>query len=269
MIIEKMSHSLVNIYGSASSQDVDLMEVVPESFKGRKPHESSNYCLQRIPELIQEFTSMGIDLQNRELNLNLCTLDNSNGKSIINWVYKGSIDECNNCLFLSYNNHKNIQIAPLFVTSLVSRRLDIKIIRSLRMILSWITRTNMRSSVKSALKTNTVSSRLKVLGSIQFENLIFTNNTNDDIKDIYKNIAFQLAQTITLLNNDEIFSKEEAYLRFPQLTVFLKRLPFTQSDLTNLTELKQNLVEMIETIITNDPKFGELQEMLNHELVST
>jgi hypothetical protein len=114
-----------------------------------------------------------------------------------------------------------------------------------------------------------VSSRLKVLGSIQFENLIFTNNTNDDIKDIYKNIAFQLAQTITLLNNDEIFSKEEAYLRFPQLTVFLKRLPFTQSDLTNLTELKQNLVEMIETIITNDPKFGELQEMLNHELVST
>ena len=124
-------------FGSENSQDVDLLVLVSQLglIKTNKKR------VEAIEKKLQENYQ-------KELNVNLGVL--RDGK--IEEVFKGSTDEVNNSVFLTYDLHP--QKFSLKIDSLVKRDVDLKIIRTLRIILSFLSRTKKRPEVKQALKMN-------------------------------------------------------------------------------------------------------------------
>ena len=187
------------IHGSEDSTDVDVIYIVDEL---PDKAECKRWCSED-------------PLENR----NLATIVDGR----IDKVYKGSPDEVNNALLSTYRLHK--QDFPLLVTHEVNRNLEIKVIRSMRMILSHLSRTEMRPSIKAALHSDWIM-RKKVLQEIA-EN--WYNITIDDrghkmsAKDILKVVAFQLGQTIALINGEELYTKWKISNKYPYLKSYLYR----------------------------------------------
>lgn len=187
------------IHGSEDSTDTDVIYIVDElPDKG----ECKKWCSED-------------PLENR----NLATIVDGH----IDKVYKGSPDEVNNALLRTYPLHK--QEYPLLILSSVKRNLEIKVIRSMRMILSHLSRTQMRPSIKAALHSDWVL-RKKVLQEIaeNWYNIIINDRGhNMSAKDILKVVAFQLGQTIALIDGEELYTKYEISQKFPYLKPYLYR----------------------------------------------
>lgn len=133
---------------------------------------------------------------------------------VITDCYKGLPDEVNNAIFYTYGLHNQQTENP--VTQPVKRLVPLKVFRALRVTLTQLTRTQYRPLVKPALKSNQYSSRLEALSQIDF--------TRVDINPNYfKTIAFQLAQTETLIDGDELYTKKDLANTFPELSDFLYR----------------------------------------------
>lgn len=192
-----------NIFGSKSSIDYDIMMFV-ESIPDLQT------CKINCIELEKEF-----HLKDKKPNINLAVAENG----IILDVYKGTVDECNNSIFHTYEFHP--QTYPKLVTRLIERDVNLKIARALRIMLSFLSRTDFRVQVKIALKSNT-QIKIETLKLIKF-NSIKDFNKNNDLIDVKKQIAFQIAQTLLLMKNIEVYSKEECCLHFPELAYILNR----------------------------------------------
>lgn len=187
------------IHGSEDSIDTDVIYIVNElPDKG----ECKKWCSED-------------PLENR----NLATIVDGH----IDKVYKGSPDEVNNALLRTYPCHK--QEYPLLITGKVNRNLEIKVIRSMRMILSHLSRTEMRPSIKAALHSDWML-RKKVLQEIAenwYNITINDRGHNMSAKDIMKVVAFQLGQTIALIEGEELYTKYNISQRFPYLQPYLYR----------------------------------------------
>lgn len=130
-IIAKYQH------GSEDSLDKDMFYVVDEIPESTK--ECGDFCSEDVTE-----------------NRNLIVI--KEGKVVE--VYKGTIDEVNNSLFLTYKNHK--QEYDLLVDGLVERDLALKTVRVTRCFLSHYSRTIYRTKIKNALKSYSWKERLEV-----------------------------------------------------------------------------------------------------------
>lgn len=189
------------IHGSEDSTDVDVIYIVdalPE-FK-----ECKQFC----------------DADREHENRNLAVIKNG----VVTEVYKGSPDEVNNALLATYPLHK--QEYPLLIEHPVERNIYIKTIRSLRMILSHLSRTQHRTQIKCALRSNWAT-RLLTLNTIvnDWPNIII-NDKNHQMKskDILKVIAFQIGQTRALVEDgEELYTKYKISLKYPYLRPFLYR----------------------------------------------
>lgn len=146
---------------------------------------------------------------------------------IVSQVFKGTIDEVNNSIFLT--SHFHVQHYPLQVTRLVSRDFHLKLLRSARIILTFYTKTEHREIVKRALHGD-LRDKLECLKKIDFTNN-YDFNKNQNKIDIYKTVAFQIGQVLGLKNNKEFYCKESISKEFPDLEKYLMR---QDSDLNNL-----------------------------------
>ena len=124
-----------NVFGSDDSQDYDIMIFVD---KIPSTQESKEMCLKIESELQVIFP-------NKKTNVNLAVIENG----IIVDVFKGTSDECNNSIFRTYSIHN--QSCPLLIDREVPRDLNLKLARSLRAILSFLSRTSYSNEVKKAL----------------------------------------------------------------------------------------------------------------------
>lgn len=76
-------------HGSENSLDVDAYVIVPESM-----------TMQEAKKLCDSY---------KDINANLLSIKDG----VVNWCYKGTVDECNNSILATYNLHKQESECPV------------------------------------------------------------------------------------------------------------------------------------------------------------
>lgn len=219
------------IFGSATSEDVDIMVFVDHI-----DHDNKFISTQRCEEYNQMLAHL---FPNKELNCNLGIIKNGD---LID-VYKGTADECQNSLFLTYHNFK--QYFPLAVLRLTERNMELKVLRGYRIILSFLSRSANRKEVKKALVSDL---RYKILTLKTFNWLqpIDYGKRNVSDADFYKTVVFQILQMVGLMNGVEYYSKELMWNDYPALKPFLQRDPLNYD--------RQALVDIFWKLFTDTEK---------------
>ena len=222
--------NIFQIFGSKSSQDVDIMvfvDSIPD-----KPH-ISHELETRFNILIKEFIQT-----DKEVNSNLAVLENG----IITKVFKGTCDEVNNSLLKTYRFHT--QYHPCLVKNLIERDIDLKILRTCRVLLSLISRTEYRMIIKPALQGD-FNERVKALYLCDISKIKPNDFINKNVSyiDFIKVYAFQIAQTLALIEKVELYTKEEINAYYPELEPFINR--DINADINVLEKWKIKLLDTI------------------------
>lgn len=233
---------IFQIFGSKGSEDYDVMV-----FVDRIPNveESKKLCHKYDKELYMFFVDRGMPI--KKVNCNLAILKNG----YVHKVHKGTVDEVNNSLLATY--HLHMQFHPLQINGLLERDIDIKMIRCARNVLMMLSRTEHRFEVKSALKGNFIE-KIKLLGKIDLSEITDLGNKNINWEDFLKGIAFQLGQTIALIGGEEVFTKEDIALKYPDLKTFLDR---KDKNLYTLNKYKDMFVILSKKYIPFMKKYTE------------
>ena len=192
------------LFGSKSSLDYDIMVFVEQIPNIEFSKKLCYYYDEQLSIMLSD-----LNVPTKKVNSNLAILENGTIKQ----VYKGISDECGNSLYLTYNNH--FQLYPNQITKLVERDVEIKMIRCARSILSFLSKSQYRTIVKKALKNDFVE-KISTLKEIDL-------NTINISTDYFKQIAFQLGQTLALMKGLEIYTKEDIIKIYPDLEQYLKR----------------------------------------------
>lgn len=186
----------------------------------------------------------------KKINTNIGVIEN--GRLIK--VHKGTPDEVNNSLIATYHNHTQfhvLQVNPYqkYIRGHADNEYThLKIKRCLRFLISFFSRIEeLRPYIKPALKGN-VDIRLDALRKINLLRHTDFSGKNEKPEDIYKVIAFQLAQTHLLIQGIEIFSKEKAIGHCPEFTNALLRKPLTADDLQALQDSLEMLIVNVSNI---------------------
>ena len=125
------------LFGSEDSSDYDVLVAVddiPQDID--KAHNICKYYNDLLSKVLTD----------KDLNYNLGIFKDGH----LVKVFKGTIDELNNVIFYTYDNHK--QFFPNPITSPVVRDVDEKILRVARFIITFYSRTQLRPQIKSALR---------------------------------------------------------------------------------------------------------------------
>lgn len=180
-------------------------------------------------------------------NRNIIVIKNG----IVTDCFIGTCDEINNGLIDTYNLHK--QDYPLIINQRLERDKELKYIRAVRGILSHVSKTHYRPEVKSALNGNW-NKRLECLKNIDFSTIDFNTLGKRMCKeDVLKVIAFQIGQSLGLIENIELYTKSSVAKQYPDLYNFLYR---KEGDLAILNAFKDVLFDYLKKInvieINND-----------------
>ena len=208
------------IFGSKSSVDLDVCFFVDELNSIQENHETIKAYIEKS----------NIDT-NKVINANLAITE----KGIVIACFKGEEDELNNALYQTYEFHS--QRFKKRIIRKVNRNVEARIERCLRSLVSYFTRTSLRTKAKEALR-----------GSIKDKVVFLENIRLDKIKDfgkngshieVYKTIAFQLGITLALLESVELYTKESIIQHYPNLENYLLRKE------SNVNALQKYLDEFI------------------------
>lgn len=151
-----------------------------------------------------------------EMNANILVLK----EGIVDWCFKGTEDECNNSLFMTYALHEQSHQLPIM--ELVERDIPLKLVRTIRGLLSYFSRTELRTRVKQALRSDSFEEKISVLRDCQLSTEVDFKKTTHI--EVFKFFAFQLGQTRALLeSNVELFTKSSVAEYYPILRPFLYR----------------------------------------------
>jgi len=225
------------IHGSEDSLDIDTYYIVDKvpSFQ-----ESKVFCDSIKDE-----------------NANLLELDESGHVCA---CYKGTPDECNNSLFMTYGLHE--QTYPLLIKSMFERDKWLKTLRAVRIILSHLSRTQYRKAVKAALK-GTMIERIQLLKTIDLKDIDFDSlEHNQSGKDVMKIIAFQAGQTLGLLDGHEYYTKSAVAAAYPGLKQFLYREDNPDMSVLN-TYVRMLMDKIIPEIIKENEDYVTLHDEMH------
>jgi hypothetical protein len=223
---------MFTVFGSESSQDLDVIvfvEEIPED-----PSEGNEMCKfynQSVGDIYENMYGI-----TKEVNCNLAVLK---GGYVVQ-VHKGTSDEVNNALVLTREFHTQFHKNE-YVRGLVKRELQIKLLRTARVLLSFVSRTSHRPSVKAALRGD-VYHKLRLLREIDLGDIKELGKTKVTFEDYLKTMAFQLGQTIGLSEGVELYTKESISETYPLLGSFLNR--DTTSDLNILNMFKEEFCDI-------------------------
>lgn len=203
-----MNNLIRYVHGSEDSTDLDVYYVL-----GTLPSfaECQSFCAADETE-----------------NRNIITIEDG----IVTQCFKGTIDEINNGLIVTYPLHE--QEFPLLIDRLVPRDIGLKVVRVLRCILSYCSRTQYRTGVKYALRSPSWKTKLEMLASIKFDRI------DDYVKcsrpEAFKVFAFQLGQVLALIDGIELYTKMQVSGRYPYLHPYLYRQYAPHSYLVQMIE---------------------------------
>lgn len=184
------------IHGSQDSLDVDAYMIVPRPLEKKEGQELAK--------------------QYPELNISFLTIEDGR----VTWAQKGIADECNNSLLATYGLHKQDFACPVEIK--VPRQYAVKMLHTVRGLLTHCSRTQYRDQVKTAISSVNFMEKIEALESIDL-----TKITGFDKKtpiETYKFMAFQIGQTYSLVKDHlELFTKKDVAHRFPELEPYLYR----------------------------------------------
>lgn len=227
-----------NYFGSEDSRDWDVVFFV-----------GAQHLVK--PDLMKEMTmvlnrALWLARTGKAANLYMPGVVNSNlalvEDGVITKCYKGTADEMNNALYKTYNLHQ--QVHPCAVTRHVKRDVDLKVLRTFRVILSFLSRTQHRLEVKAALR-GSLQDKYRVIDTIDFTDIGDLGKRNIEYVDFKKTLAFQLGQTLALMEYGvELYTKNEIGAAFRELAPMLHRLEDrTDSNMKTLARHVQRLLE--------------------------
>ncbi len=231
------------ILGSESSQDIDIMvfvEKLPTSV-----YECSQFCLSYGKSLAKELnddsTESLSENPQRKINANVGIVQNG----ILISAYKGNQDETNNALFYTYVLHK--QYFDNHILEIVPRNLTEKIHRTLRVMLSFLTKSKHRTTIKMALIADW-QRKVEVLLALDLQEFFFDNQLKNQLGkvallDFQKTFAFQMGQCQALLEGQEFYTKEAVSAYFPALSAYLLRTENLDNSVLN--DFKNNFLGRI------------------------
>jgi len=218
------------IHGSENSLDIDAYVIIPAPVE-----------FKEAKKLCDSFHSV---------NANLLVITDG----VVSWCYKGTIDECNNSIMNTYHLHDQVCENP--VIRLVNRSYALKLVRTVRGLLSYMSRTEYREPVKKALRSSSFEEKIRVLESIDLGKIEDFEKTS--LIETYKFLAFQLGQTLALLqDNVELFTKNATGQYYPQLNVYLQR---EESSVEALADFWNIVIQFIKN------SYGQVEK---HELAFT
>lgn len=202
-------------HGSENSVDHDVYVIIPERLE-----------MKEAKKLCDSF---------KDFNANLITVKDG----MIDWVYKGTKDECNNSILATYALHK--QEFPCPINQSMERSYAHKMLRTVRGLLSYVSRTEIRQTIKSALVSSDMNEKVDALRKINLNEIKDFEKTS--VTEAYKFYAFQLGQTLALLeDNLELFTKNSVAKYYPELTPYLARQESSPAELQNFLERFTNFV---------------------------
>lgn len=229
------------IHGSEDSIDIDAFFIMD-----KEDVDFSN--LQETKLICEQLSS------HYGFNGNLVTV---NGDTV-DQCYKGSVDEVNNGMLYTYHLHQQKYHLP--IKNRVERDIDLKMLRTIRGILTMFSRTEMRLDIKRALRSGNLYEKIEVLKYIDFTKE-YNFSSKGDKADIYKFFAFQLGQTVQLSLGTEIYTKHELATQEIDIACFLYREFQPQSlkyidhlfgDFLSYISHSMNVVHLNEDYIEND-----------------
>jgi hypothetical protein len=231
-------------FGSSNSIDTDVIISIDK---------------KDMPTKREERKKVLKSLTRENWNTNLVVIED--GK-VIDCIYpKSWIDSVNNSLFDTYNNHSDKQIYPNPIKELVHRNELLAIYKTFRTILTYLARSQYRTSIKPILKgCHDFNLKIDALDNVDLKTIKDFNQPNANDSDVWKIIAFYLYQNISLLNGIEIYSKLDCIKYHPQSEVFINREKFTDGDLDILIDdingyikyLKDNYIFVSDDYILTD-----------------
>lgn len=188
---------LYNIFGSPASDDYDIMVSVPDV------PSSKALCKEICAGYEARIKDYFLD---KEVQVNICKLKEiEKNVNIIEKVYKGTPDECNNSVFMTYLYHK--QYCNIMVGQMVTRDVPLKLARGVRIILSFLSRGAYGPTVNDALQSKNFIKRCEVLQRVDLDLVTDSelDKKNIDRYGYYKKVSFQLGQMMGLLDGVEIY----------------------------------------------------------------
>lgn len=210
----QQKHPII-IHGSENSLDIDAYVIIPEKITFK---EAKLMC----------------DSLN-EINANLIVI--TNGK--VSWTYKGTVDECNNSILATYSLHKQTYSCP--ITEPLQRSYGLKMLRTIRGLLSYCSRTDHRKEVKEALVSNNLDLKISTLNNIDIS--LIKDFGKSSIIETYKFLAFQMGQCMALLkDNVELFTKNSVGEYYPSLKPYLERKEYSNIE---LQEFYKNFINFL------------------------
>lgn len=220
------------IFGSENSLDYDVMvfvDQIPEIID-----QSHTLCKMYDAKLSKVLTD-------KPLNCNLAVVE----EGFVVKVFKGTPDEVNNALFYTYDFHT--QYHPLLIKEPVIREYDMKILRAYRNILSFFSRSHLRTIIKPALKGD-LKGKIPVMKMIDFEVMKDFPGKKESIKDIYKVMAFQFGQLFSLVDGFEkdSYTKNGIIKNYTDLAPMLRREELCEKDYKTLNIYLDRLIKLSE-----------------------
>lgn len=166
-------------YGSESSTDTDVVIVLP---KNEMPVEQEERK-QKLKQLMLDF----------DLDWNATFVVVEDGVLIDTIYPKSWVDSLNNAVLKTYIHHKQLFIMP--IKKELTRNKTLAIYKTIRTVLTFLTRTHLRTEIKPILKwVHSFDKKVKVMQSLDFSILDVFNQKNANDEDIWKIIAFYIAQ---------------------------------------------------------------------------
>lgn len=232
------------IFGSENSKDYDIIVFVDSI------SQNIDLCSSICKDYDDKISKI---LTDKPINVNLGVIEDG----YVSDVFKGTYDEVNNALYYTYELHD--QIHDNLILGPIERDLNLKIIRSTRGILSFFSRTDLRSEIKLSLKGD-IRSRLDILKKIDFQKMLDFPGKRESKSDIYKVLAFLYGQLFSLIDGYEkdSYTKNGIMRSYPELSNLINRNDITQQDLKILNLFNNRLIRLIESRIE---EIGSIKEV--------
>jgi len=196
-----------HIYGSDDSTDIDAV-----------------FFLDELPIKIEDRKNLTNSIKSqfgKDWNPIIAKIENG---IIVDCTYpKSSPESLNNAVFKTYHLHK--QEHPLLITSTVKRNVILAIYKTVRIISTYLTRTEYRPLIRPTMNWRfDFTLKLEKLKQIDFTTIKSFNQPNVSDIDIWKTYAFYLFQNLMLIEEDiEVYTKKDVVLLYPETYNFLYR----------------------------------------------
>lgn len=221
-------------FGSKDSRDIDIL-IDHFDCKGEESDK----------DLIESLKKLHPEIEKEKWQINIIKIEDAFViKSIPS---KGSADSVNNSLFETYHLHK--QNHPFPLKGLVERCRILALVKCLRAVLTSFAKysapTYYETTIRPIIKSKLFKDWIDLLDKIDFNELQFDNDVIK--KNQLKSLAFHIGQTISLINNIEIYTKQELVYWHPELSNLIKREECENSIALTHGKLKE-LQQLINTL---------------------